>query len=160
MNKQEVIEKYLKKNYLISPDFFDNYDDNDELVFDMMTKSKPLVINQDLFLLLKKNNKIVEINWIEFEKSRAMLEKGRDDKIYSSFLNILSYDSNVENKTTINKIIEEIKKPESIILVEKDNFGHTENFIPVKINQNAAEGSIVSAVLSTIDGKQMIGHLS
>jgi len=29
---------------------------------------------------------IEEINWIEFEKSKVLLEKGKDGKIYQNFL--------------------------------------------------------------------------
>lgn len=46
------------------------------------------------------------------------------------------------------------------ILVEKDNFGHAENFIPVKFNTELAEGSLVNAILQYEKGKKfMIGRV-
>ncbi len=120
MNKQELIENFLDKNYLVSPDFFDDYDEDEEILFKLNGRTNPLVLNKDLCFILKKNNKILEINWLEFEKSRVLLEKGRDSKIYQSFLDILLYNVNEEKKQVIDNIIEEIKKPESVIIVDKD----------------------------------------
>ena len=57
---------------------------------------------------------------MEFEKSRTLLEKGRDTKIYESFLDILLYDVTTEKKTIIDNIVQEIKKPDSTIIIEKD----------------------------------------
>jgi len=120
MNKGETVEKFLKKNYLVSPDFFEEYDEDDEVIENLNNENKPLVLNKDLFFILKKNNKVIEINWLEFEKSRALLEKGRDDKIYQNFLDILLYDVNEEKKQVIDTIVEEVKKPEPRIIIDKE----------------------------------------
>ena len=120
MMQKETIEKFLKKNYLISPDFFEEYAPNDELSVTLDPENKPLILSKDLFFIFKKNKKVAEINWLEFEKSRALLEKGRDTKIYEHFLDILLYDLNTEKKKAIDHIVQDIKQPDPIILVEKD----------------------------------------
>ena len=76
MNRLEVIDRYLGKNFLLSPDFFENYDGNDEFLVTFSGKDRPLIINRDLMLLLRVNSLPNEINWFEFEKSRALFEKG------------------------------------------------------------------------------------
>ncbi len=42
------------------------------------------------------------------------------------------------------------------ILVEKNNIGHSENFIPVKLASDALQGSIITTTLQGIDGDMMI----
>jgi len=120
MNKQEVIEGFLKKNYLVSPDFFEEYDDEQNLLVNLKENHKPLVINKDLLVVLRNNEEVVEINWIEFEKSKVLLEKGKDGKIYQNFLDILFYNINIEKKHAIDSIVEEIKKPEMRVVIEKE----------------------------------------
>lgn len=46
------------------------------------------------------------------------------------------------------------------ILVEKNNMGHTENFIPVNIQFEASEGQIIESSLKYSDSKKMIGTYS
>ena len=43
------------------------------------------------------------------------------------------------------------------VLVEKNNFGHSENFIPVKLDFDAPEGSVVEATVSCCDDGWMRG---
>ena len=45
-------------------------------------KSKPLVLNEDLFLIIKDNELKEEINWTEFDRSRVLLERGFGNKNY------------------------------------------------------------------------------
>ncbi len=119
MIQQEIVERLLKKSYLLSPDLFGDYDGNEEILIKLDEKNKPLVLNKDLFTMLKKSGKVVEINWLEFEKSRTLLEKGRDDKVYKNFLDILFYEIDEEKKRIIDNTVEEIKRPESKIIVDK-----------------------------------------
>ena len=82
MNKQEVITLFIDKGYLLSPDFFElknidipqfieNFNKN------IKTKEKPLIIHKDRTSLIH-TEKPTDINWLEFEKSRVMYEKGKN----------------------------------------------------------------------------------
>ena len=115
MNSVNVIENFLHKNFLISPDFLDCYDGNDEAIIKTFAgRDGPLVLNKDLFLILKNSSKIAEINWVEFDKSRAILEKGKEEKIYKTFLDILSY-STFENKKILDNG-EDLREVEQLIV--------------------------------------------
>lgn len=120
MSRQEIVEKFFKKSYLVSPDFFDDYDNDEEVFVKLNKEHRPLVLNKDLFFVLKKNHKVAEINWLEFEKSRMLLEKKGDGKIYQNFLDILSYEVNVEKKQVMDTIVEDVKQPEPRIIVERE----------------------------------------
>ncbi len=90
MNSAEIVDRFLGKQFLIGPDLFDCYD-GDETFLDAFSKDRPLVITKDLFSILRNNGVTVpEINWVEFEKSRAFFEKGKEHRIYSTFLDILA----------------------------------------------------------------------
>lgn len=121
MNKKEIIERFYRRKYLISPDFFDEYDGEEEVFFSLKEVNKPLILNKDLIDIFKKNNTIPEINWFEFEKHRSLLEKGRDVGVYKSFLDILSYDISEKKRKEIDDIVEEIKKPEQEIVIYKED---------------------------------------
>lgn len=92
MNKKEIVETFLNKNYLISPCFLESFDGGDflnEFNKRVKEKDKIVVLNKDLFFMLKNKSVFFETNWLEFEKSRTNLEKGKEDKIYGTFLKIL-----------------------------------------------------------------------
>jgi threonylcarbamoyladenosine tRNA methylthiotransferase MtaB len=42
------------------------------------------------------------------------------------------------------------------VLVEKNNIGHSENFIPVKLVQEAQQGNIITTTLRGLDGEMMV----
>ncbi|MFH1592927.1 MAG: DNA-directed DNA polymerase II small subunit [Candidatus Woesearchaeota archaeon] len=119
MKRVEVVEKLLSKNFLASPDLFDCYDDEEPVFSNFPGKERPLVLNKDLFLLLKGNGKVAEINWIEFDKSRSALEKGKDTKIYKTFLDILSYHSVPKTREVLDTINQTVRVPESKIVIEE-----------------------------------------
>lgn len=122
MNKEEIISKFIEKGYLISPDFLDV--EFDEEFFNLInekiiSRDKPIVINKDLFYVIKNNGNNIDINWLEFEKSKSFYEKGRNGKIYQTFLDILNYNVSPVKKEQLNTILEQIEKPEENLIIEK-----------------------------------------
>lgn len=125
MDKKEIIDFFLKEGYLLSPDFVKDIpldfkqDTFLTLVMNkIVSKDKPTILNKDLLLLLEKSAKTLDINWLEFEKSRALLEKGKDGKVYNVFLDLLGYDVFDEKKEKLNTILKEIKEPEASVVLE------------------------------------------
>ncbi len=51
---------------------------------------KVFVLTKDILDTIILNEKIPDINWKEFEKARVAHEKGRDGKVYGTFMNILN----------------------------------------------------------------------
>lgn len=122
MNKQEIINKFIENGYLVSPDFLEV--EFDESFFDLInekiiSKEKPIVINKDLFHVIKNNGSNIDINWLEFEKSKSFYEKGRNGKIYHTFLDLLNYNINPIKKEQLNIILEQVEKPEETLVIEK-----------------------------------------
>jgi len=124
MSKQELVRWFLSKNFLVSPDFLDNFDLDKDVFLKMINsklrdKNKPFVLTKDLLDIFKKTMFVPEINWTEFEKSRVFLEKGKNGKVYRTFLNILDY-STPSKREEASKIIKEIEKPEDKIVIDRD----------------------------------------
>lgn len=63
-----------------------------------------------------------------------------------------------EGKKELNAFMSNAVGSEANILVEQGNVGHTENFIPVKINaaNDITQGSIIKGVLSPQEGDMMV----
>ena len=119
MNKEEIISGMVEKGFLISPDVLDKLNNfNDELLVKLenfFKEEKPIVINQDLLNFLIKNEKEVEINWKEFENAKFLLEKGKDQRAYNVFLNLMDYNLSDKKKKVLNERLEELKKPDDIL---------------------------------------------
>ena len=120
-NKKDVINSFLKEGFLISPDLFldipENFNFNEFVKITntkISSKDKPIILNKDLFFVINKSENKLDINWIEFEKSKALLEKGKNGKIYETFLDILGYGVFEDKKNKLNKLLDEIKEPEEI----------------------------------------------
>lgn len=117
-----VITSFLEKGYLLSPDLVQEFDEffNEEDLLRLIQKKipnqKPLVLNKELYTILKKANTISSINWLEFEKSKVALEKGKKGKVYQTFLDILEYDVNEEKKEKLNFLLQDIKKEQALAL--------------------------------------------
>ncbi|MBU0929442.1 MAG: metallophosphoesterase [Nanoarchaeota archaeon] len=129
--EQEKINFFLEKGFLISPDLLDaNFNNSsffDILQKNIITKDKPLIINQDLFRVVSNEAKL-NINWIDFEKSKMLQEKGRDNKIYNTFLNILHYDISDEKKHEVEHMINDIKDIPKLV-IEKENEVNENNIL-------------------------------
>lgn len=120
MNKVEIIKKFMNNNFLISPDFFNSFDGDVNSFEALKKKECPIVLDNDLLNILKKN-KTVDINWLEFEKSRSLSEKGRNDKTYRTFLNILHDVKDVkeitsENFNNVKRVEDKLLKKEVVIV--------------------------------------------
>ncbi|HLC57136.1 MAG TPA: metallophosphoesterase [Candidatus Nanoarchaeia archaeon] len=106
-DKKRIIVNFLERGFLLSPGFFEVFNESYFLmVMDVLgkLKSKPLVLNEDLFLIIKDNELKEEINWTEFDRSRVLLERGFGNKNYFLFLDIMNYNMSEEKR----KIMEEV----------------------------------------------------
>lgn len=123
---KEIVKNFLEKGYLLSPDFIKELDesfDEEEFTNNIDLKiegKKPLILNKELQSITSQKNRIKNINWLEFEKSKALLEKGRNGKIYQTFLDLLEYNIDKNKKKKLNTILEEVKEEEKYTL-EKES---------------------------------------
>jgi len=88
--KSEIVNKLIELGFLVSPDFVDFI--NDDVLELIKKKSKsdgPIVLNADLWKVIKDKD-LPGLNWLEFDRARVIYEKGRDGKVYSSFLDMMS----------------------------------------------------------------------
>lgn len=125
------VNNLMRKGYLVSPNLF-REKNIDESVFSKLDglKEKPLVIDKNIYIILKKSNDFdIDISWKEFEKSRVSFEKNRGIKDYKVFLDILNYGINEESKIKVDKIVEQVSEPEDLKL-EEDVIGP--NLIVIK----------------------------
>jgi len=136
------VNNLMRKGYLISPNLF-REKNIDEGVFNKLDnlKEKPLVIDKNVYGVLKKSNGFdIDISWKKFEKSRVFFEKNRYSKDYKVFLDILNYNLNEENKVRVDKIIKQVSEPQELKL-EEDVVGP--NLIVIKnYEENAKKREI------------------
>jgi len=132
---QNKINYFLERGFLISPDLLEGAFDNSNLLNNLQknveTNEKPMVINQDLFNVVSNKTKL-NINWIDFEKSKSFSEKGRDTKIYNTFLDILNYNISDEKKQEVKQIIEEIREAPEKVVIEREKEISDNNILILK----------------------------
>ncbi len=91
MNK-ETISKFIEKGFLVSPEMLGKNDDPSNLLekanIILASKERPVVIGEDLLPAINGKEK-VEVNWREFDSSKALYEKGKDGKAYHLFLDMI-----------------------------------------------------------------------
>jgi len=129
---KEMIEEFLSKGYLLTPKLTEELTKIDYKKFiDKIDheKSKPLILNQDIFNALENKKNLVNINWTEFEKAYTLYENGREKEIYQLFLNILNQRFEKEN----------LKKIENIEDSEFSEMNDTKNNLIVLKNYNNFE---------------------
>lgn len=115
--KKQTVDFFLKKDILLSQDFFDRTQETDlEKVYSFIEqKTEP---SKFLFLNKELNNAFtnlptIDVNWLDLEKSKALLEKGKDNKVYHQFLNFLyTQKEKIKNKkvNVISSYQEDSKK--------------------------------------------------
>ncbi len=93
METRAAVELLIQEGYLPSPDIlldssFDASTFLTSLRQRVVTKDKPVVVHKDFFTLFTRN-KPLELNWVEFEKSRAIFEKGKHHPTYHTFLEVI-----------------------------------------------------------------------
>ncbi len=144
-DKKGIVKYFLNKGYLISPDFLENYESySDENILILLkekisNKEQISVINKDIFNILKENKSIPDINWNEFENSRILYEKGRDSRMYDTFLKLLNYNTSKEKTDELNSILQDVKKDPEILesfIEEKGLEDENNNVLLVKSYTN------------------------
>lgn len=110
--KKQIIDFFLKQNILVSNDFLNKLDFSKDLgeVGDILKTSPDiLILNPDIDKLDFKEKK--DINWKEFEKSKAFLEKGKNSSSYDKFLDY------IHTEKPLVKTEEEGVKDESVKVI-------------------------------------------
>ena len=118
-DKSETVNYFLDKGFLVSPTFFKNLDsdfDNSNFfnALNKKTLSKPLILNEDLLDYIKLN-KLLDFNWVDFDRARVMYEKNIGSFLYSKFrdlisVNFLSENKNSQGTVAIQEVIQEKKQ--------------------------------------------------
>ena len=93
IQKKQIVDFFLKKNILLSSDILDIIKEADTQSIHNTIKEKTksdtfLFLNKDLNEALTNLPKL-DTNWKDLEKSKAMLEQGKDGKIYHQFIQFL-----------------------------------------------------------------------
>lgn len=126
MSKNKIVSHLLTRNYLVSPDFLERFNNDYEALkainSRIQSKNKPTILDKNILFVLK-NGGVSDFNWGEFEKSKALFERGKDRGIYKTFLDMLYYNISDEKREKINHIIEDVKKPDNIIVLDKEEVG-------------------------------------
>ncbi len=91
---KEIVDFFLDKKILLSPDILDglkpeNLSQHHKIISEKINTTEFLILNKDINELLSKLPKI-DISWLDLEKSKALLEKGLDEKLYDKFLAYLT----------------------------------------------------------------------
>jgi len=93
IQKKLAVDFFLKKEILLSSDILEVLDEKKldnfyKLITNKIKSNNFLFLNKDLNEALK-NLSDLDINWLDLEKSKALLEKGKDNKIYNQFINFI-----------------------------------------------------------------------
>jgi DNA polymerase II small subunit len=120
----EVVSELTKRGYLVSDDFISNLpSDFDVEVFLSLINEKIgkneeiLVLNKDLLFAVLNNKNSVELNWKEFDQSKALLEKGKDGELYGTFKEVLNYE---KNKEKVDEIIHSVNKEDKVVIEDNE----------------------------------------
>ncbi len=120
----EIISRLNREGYLVSNDFISNLPKNfDIVVFLNLLKNKIkdnkdiVVLNKDILFSVLKDKKTIELNWNEFDESKALLEKGKDGEIYQTFVDLLNYE---KSKKKLEKIMDSVEIEEEIEVLEEE----------------------------------------
>ena len=117
----KIIHKFLENGFLPSPDITEDFQDIENTLYNK-NENIPCVINNDLLNAFSKGfDPEANINWHEFDKSKALLEMGRDNNAYNVFLDILNYNNSNKKQEEIKKLLEEVGKEENKIYLEDEN---------------------------------------
>ncbi len=103
METRAAVELLIQEGYLPSPDLLIDGSFNaahflSSLKQKVVSKEKPVVVHKDFFTLFLKN-KPLDLNWMEFEKSRVVLEKGKHHHIYETFLSFVQQPTTFQQAT-------------------------------------------------------------
>lgn len=109
METRAAVELLIQEGYLPSPDLFhdDSFNASHFLTTlrqKIVTKDKPVVVHKD-FLTLFTGSKPLDFNWMEFEKSRAVFEKGKNQHIYQTFLSYVEVPKSFLSPTPVASLL-------------------------------------------------------
>src|SRR3989338_7499409 len=125
MNKEEIINYFLEKGVLISPDFFNEFDEKfNSLDFHkILTKkslSTPLVLNKELCNFVYSGG-FLDFNWNDFDRSKVLSEKEINFSSYSVFEQIMFKNFKEEENKGGEILLQQIKQePEKISVDTKE----------------------------------------
>ena len=94
LREKDIVSFFLKKNILISSDILSQLKTSelDEIYQSIKNKIKSedfLFLTKDLRAVLNKAG-LIDTNWLDLEKSRVLLEKGKNEKTYGQFISFLA----------------------------------------------------------------------
>jgi len=115
----ETIKLFIEKGYLVEPNFLTRLenDEDRELILrfienNFIDNERPVVLDENFFLLVKKHN-MPKLDWMEFERSKVDVEKGRDSRLYDDFVEII--DCKEEEKSYAKP---EIKNESGVLILK------------------------------------------
>lgn len=93
IQKKQAVNFFLKKDILLSSDILETLNEKDlenthNLITNKIKSDNFLFLNKDLNDALKHLSHL-DINWPDLEKSKALLEKGKDNRVYNQFIKFL-----------------------------------------------------------------------
>lgn len=102
--KKKIINLFLKKGILLDSKILERLE-NEEFINNLYqfvsekADKELMILSDEILSCFDKNLK--NINWVEFEKSKAILEKKGQDKSYNQFVNQVLEDDSLKNPVSI-----------------------------------------------------------
>ena len=140
-----LIKELSKRGYLISDDFVENLPDDFEveefirLIEEKVQNQGVVVLNKDLLVSISKESNDIKINWGEFDRSRTMMEKGKDGESYKTFLNVLNYGG---KKKEMEKLIHSLEEQENGVFIEEKEVSDSNVIILKSFKEDAKKRSV------------------
>lgn len=107
-SKRDIVKFLLERGILIDAGLLEklesisNVEELLTLLHEKVKSKNLLIVNKDLKELLTKK-KAVDINWQDFEKARVLFEKRKNQTLYKKFLDYISAEKEVTEKTSSQK---------------------------------------------------------
>jgi DNA polymerase II small subunit len=114
-DKEKIIKEMFERGVLVSEDFLDNDNFNNEMEDKLSSEEDLLVLNSDYAQVIIEQNNLID--WNELDKHRVDLEKERNDDLYQTQLQQLKTSSFTVNNDTNN--LQNINSLESELDVQK-----------------------------------------
>jgi len=164
---KKIIEEFVRKNVLVSPDAIEKLKDLDKGLIDELLRQNIAVIDSDIIELFKSNKRI---NIEEFEKAKTIHQKFGEEKVYNSFFEknghedktkeingykikvIKNYFENANKKTTENFVNYYLNRYKFLSSILENNIGLKEltTIRKVKEKKDSSEVSIIGMVYDKI----------
>jgi len=112
---KELVEEFLEKGYLLSPDIIEGLNgcsDKEEFLnkIEKINGEKPLVLDKEFQKINSQTDNVSSIKWTQLEKLKALQEKGKNEESYKAFLEAIN------NKLTKKQ---EYSTPTNITVVDE-----------------------------------------